>query len=231
MNKDLKFRKLATLSTMAVLLVGLILLPGCASTPSDQRPPRQAAEKTGANVPPLPAGVTLHPDKDIQGVWLAEGCSFKGFDTLYIAPPMFAAIERPNEVDMRARAMRVLPEELTHYLGATKLFTTVTTQAEAVKPGSRSLRLETTIIEFEQGGGAARYFGGLFGAGQPVIKVRGQLTDAGKPVCVFEVRRSGESAGARMHGHLISGEEIQRGDISDLASDLADFFKRTAGVP
>ena len=46
----------------------------------------------------------------------------------------------------------------------------------------------------------------------------------------FEIRRSGESGGAKMVGHFMSDEGIQRDDIRDLATDLAEFFKRTAKV-
>jgi hypothetical protein len=199
------------------LLGGLALLMGCASTQT-------------SNVSPLPSGVTLHRDKDIEGVWLAAGFDFKGYDTLYIAKTVFAATERPNEAEMRAMAMRVLPELLAEHLGATKIFPVVTARADDVKPGSKSLKMENTIIEYEKGGGGARYFAGMFGAGQPVIKVQGQILDGDKLVCVYQIKRSGESVGSRLGGVWMSDEEIQRNDIRDLASDLSDFFRRTANV-
>ena len=211
-------------------VTGLSLLLGCASTPNNSAS-SSPASSSGAKAPPLPPGVSLHQDKDINGVWLAPGFDFKGYDTLYIAAPVFAAIERPNEVQMRAMAMRVLPEDLADYLDQTKLFKTVTRHTDEVKAGCKSLTLTTTIIEYEKGGGGARYFAGAFGGGQPVIKVRGQILDGDKLLCVFELRRSGESVGARLAGVWQSDEEIQRNDIRDLASDLADFFKRTAQVP
>jgi Domain of unknown function (DUF4410) len=143
---------------------------------------------------------------------------------------LFAAVERSNEADMRAMAMRVLPEQFVAHLRDTKLFATVTTRAEDVKADSRSLKMQNTIIEYEQGGGAGRFFAGVFGGGQPVIKVRGQILDGDKLLCVYELRRSGESANAKLTGVAMSGEEIQRDDIRVLARDLADFFKRTAKV-
>ena len=208
---------------VAGLLSGLALLTGCASTA-----PNQTAS---AKVPPLPPGVTLHQDQDIQGVWLAGGFDFKGYDTLCIAEPVFAAIERPNEAQIRAMAMRLLVEQLTEHLRDAKLFATLTTRGDEVKPGSKSLKMENTITEYERGGGAARYFAGMFGGGQPVIKVQGRLLDGDKLVCVYELKRSGESAGSRMAGVWMSDEEIQRNDIRDLAHDLTDFFLRTAKVP
>jgi hypothetical protein len=203
----------------------LALGTGCASNPPQTAGPQNTA---GGKVPPLPPGVTLHRDKDINGVWLAEGFDFKGYDTLYIAPPTFAAIERPNEVQMRAMAMRVLPEEISQHMRDTQLFATVTAHADDVKPASKCLKMENTIIEYEKGGGGARYFAGVFGGGEPVIKVRGQILDGDKLMCVYELRRSGESVGSRLAGVWMSDEEIQRNDIRDLASDLADFFRRTA---
>jgi hypothetical protein len=220
MKKNLLLYRWLTNRAAVGLLGGLSLLMGCASTPT--------TETTGAKVPPLPAGVTLHQDKNIQGVWLAEGFDLKGYDTLYITPPVFAAIERPNETEMRATAMRVLPEQLGDRLRDTRLFNTITTRAEEVKPDVKSLRLQNTIIEYERGGGAGRFFAGVFGGGQPVIKVRGQILDGDKLMCVYELRRSGESADAKLTGVGMSDEEIQRDDIRILAGDLADFFKRTA---
>ena len=42
---------------------------------------------------------------------------------------------------------------------------------------------------------------------------------------VFEARRSGESASARMFGGFRSDVEIQAEDIRDLGIDLRDFVK------
>ena len=67
---------------------------------------KQPKEKPGSKVPPLPEGVKLHKDQNIQGVWLADGFNFKGYQTLYIAPTVFAGVERDNEVDTRAAAMQ-----------------------------------------------------------------------------------------------------------------------------
>jgi hypothetical protein len=187
-------------------------------------------EKKGSKVPPLPEGVKLHKDQNIQGVWLADGFDFKGYQTLYIAPTVFAGVERDNEVDTRATAMQVLPEQLVEHLRDTKLFAIVTIRSEDVKSGARTLKLENTIIEYSRGGGAARYFAGPLGSGQPVIKVRGLIRDGDKLVCVYEIKRSGVSSGARLNGVAMSDEDIQREDIRVLARDLANFFQRTAGA-
>ena len=148
-------------------------------------------------MPPLPEGVKLHKDQNIQGVWLADGFDFKGYQTLYLTPIVFAGIERDNEVDIRAMAMQELPERAREQFRDTKLFATVTTKSEDVKSKAKTLKLDNTIIEFSKGGGAARHFGGPLGGGQPVIKVRGQIYDGDKLVCVYEIKRSGASAEAR----------------------------------
>ena len=216
------------------LVGGLSLLMGYATSSmaqtnqTEQKQPKQ--KETKHKVPPLPEGVKLHKDRNIQGVWLADGFDFKGYQTLYLTPIVFAGVERDNEVDIRAMAMQELPDELVTSFRDTKLFTTVTTKSEEVKSKAKTLKLDNTIIEFSKGSGAARHFGGQFGGGQPVIKVRGQIYDGDKLVCVYEIKRSGESAEARGMGEVISSEDIQRNDIRVLARDLGYFFKRTAGV-
>ena len=214
------------------LVGGLSLLMGFASSSMaqtnqpDQKQPKQKEKKN--NVPPLPEGVTLHKDLNIQGVWLADGFSFKGYQTLYLTPIVFAGVERDNEVDIRATAMQELPDELVNSFRDTKLFNTVTTKSEDVKAKAKTLKLDNTIIEFSKGGNAARHFGGPWGGGQPVIKVRGQIYDGDKLVCVYEIKRSGASAEARGMGEVMSSEDIQRNDIRVLARDLGYFFQRHA---
>ena len=214
------------------LVGGLSLLMGFASSSmaqTNQTTQPKQKEKKKSNVSPLPEGVKLHKDQNIQGVWLADGFNFKGYQTLYLTPIMFAGVERDNEVDTRAAAMQELPDELVTSFRDTKLFATVTTKSEDVKAKAKTLKLDNTIIEFSKGSGAARHFGGPFGSGgQPVIKVRGQIFDGDKLVCVYEIKRSGESVESRMVGEAISSEDIQRNDIRVLARDLAHFFQRNA---
>jgi len=179
--------------------------------------------------PPLPEGVVLRQDKDIQGVWLAESFNFRGYDGLIVQETVFAAKERPNETTMRAMARRVVREQMIGSLQNTSLFASVSA-ADGAPANARVLTMSNTIIEYEKGGGGARYFVGLYGGGQPVVRVRGEIRDGDKLVCVYEMRRSGESAGSRFSGAFMSDEEIQRNDIRDLASDFADFIKRAAGT-
>ena len=215
------------------LVGGLSLLMGYATSSMaqtnqpDQKQPKQKDIKH--KVPPLPEGVKLHKELNIQGVWLADGFDFKGYKTLYLTPIVFAGTERDNEVDIRATAMQELPAELVTSLRDTKLFDTVTTRSEDAKAKSKTLRLDNTIIEFSKGSGVGRHFGGPFGAGgQPVIKVRGQIYDGDKLVCVYEIKRSGESFESRAYGEAINSEDIQRNDIRVLARDLGYFFQHHA---
>ena len=220
------------------LVGGLSLLMGYASSSmaqtnqTDQKQPKQKQPKEKKNkVPPLPEGVKLHKDQNIQGVWLADGFNFKGYQTLYLTPIVFAGVERDNEVDIRATAMQELPDELVTSFRDTKLFGTVTTKSEDVKSKAKTLKLDNTIIEFSKGSGVGRHFGGPFGSGgQPVIKVRGQIFDGDKLVCVYEIKRSGVLHAGRITGAAMSDEDLQREDIRVLARDLAYFFQRTAGV-
>ena len=159
---------------------------------------------------------------------MAEGFDFKGSEIISVMAPVFAAIQRPTRPTCAPWPMKVLPDELANRLRDTRLFINVDTPAADAKPPSRGLRIETTIIEYEQGGNAARLFAGVFGGGQPVIKVRGQVVNGEKLECIFEVRRSGVSPEARAVGHTMSNEDIQREDIHDLAISVADLFRRVA---
>ncbi len=220
--------RLGLLGGLSLVLCGVSSSMAQSNQTAQTTQPKQK-EKKKSNVPPLPEGVKLHKDQNIQGVWLADGFNFKGYETLYLTPVVFAGVERDNEVDIRAMAMQELPDQLVDNFRDTKLFGTVTTKSEDVKSKAKTLKLDNTIIEFSKGSGAARHFGGPFGAGgQPVIKVRGQIYDGDKLVCVYEIKRSGESFESRAYGEVISSEDIQRNDIRVLARDLAHFFQRNA---
>jgi hypothetical protein len=200
-----------------------IFCAGCASTPKEGKTPNAAAGGSPTK---------LKKDKDLQGVWVKPGFAFGGKPAVVIEPTVFKAQERPNEADMRAFAIKELRDQITKAAGETGLFSSVSADAAPSGGGAtNALRLVNTIVEYQKGGGGARYFAGLYGGGQPVIKVRGEMFDGSNDlVFVYEAKRSGESAGARLAGVFKSDEEIQREDIKDLAIDLADFMMRTAGL-
>lgn len=210
---------------LTLALVGTLgFLSGCAST-EESGSTTKAAPSSSSRIPALPAGVTLHSEGKMQGIWLAEGFKPKNYDSLEILPTTFVAVERENEVDMRTMAMRFLPEQLSAELRTANAFTNIVTPGQTPASGGKVLKLQTTIIEYEQGGAVGRIFAGPLGGGQPVIKVRGQFLEGDKPVCVFELKRSGESDEDKFLGGGKSNEEIQRNDIHVLAKDLGNFLQ------
>jgi hypothetical protein len=90
------------------------------------------------------------------------------------------------------------------------------------------LKLDNTIIEYAKGSGAARFWAGEFGAGQPVIRVRGAMSKDGKVLFRFESYRSGDSAAARLDPGWTKEQKLQSKDILDLARDMADFIRQTS---
>jgi hypothetical protein len=195
------------------------LLSACAT--STTAPPSSAAPT------PSSGGITYREDKDLQKVWLADGFAFQGYQALYIQETRTDVPKvNPDGVENMKWASGFLRDEIVTALRAKGVFPVVAVNAAEVKPGMRVLRLENTIIEYEKGGGGARFFAGLYGAGQPVIRVRGRMLDGDRPVFVFEARRSGDTGTARMFGGYRGDKDIQQEDIRDLAVDLADFIVR-----
>ena len=214
MNNSSKFYILCAIAVLA--------FSGCSTGGSGGK---AEAVKSKSSMP-LPPGVTLTRGKHLQGIWVADGFRFSGFDAVVVATPAFKGVERSNEINERAIAIKGIQDALIMALKETAAFASVVSRADEVKAGSRFAVLETTVFEYEKGGGGARYFAGVYGAGQPVIKVRGNLVDSkGAPLFVFEAHRSGESATARMFGGFRSDVEIQAEDIQDLGIDLRDFVK------
>jgi hypothetical protein len=245
-----------SLRNLIVTALTLGLAAGCASSSSPGAPqstapqpatapqrvppttaapgPAVAAPAPGAPAPPAQpstaaGGVALREEKDLGKIWLAPGFDFKGFDTLLITETR-ADVPRlnPDGAANLEWARGVVQAELAAAFQDRKLFTVVTSPAD-VTPGSRVLRLDNTIVEYEKGGGGARVFAGIYGAGQPVIRVRGQATAADRPLFVYEARRSSESGWSRVFGGYRDDKAIQQEDIKDLAQDLADFVARTKG--
>jgi hypothetical protein len=161
--------------------------------------------------------------------WIADGFNFKGYGTLYVAPSTSTAKVHDDEQRLLDWTKQTMPTELGSSIGRKGVFDKVVTNETDVKPGGKVVRLDTTIVEYSKGGGAARYFAGLYGAGQPVLCVHGKMTEGDKTVFTFEGRRSGTSAGARMAGGYMKDEDIQLEDIRSLTLDLTDFIAAIAG--
>jgi len=228
---------ITTLCTLGVLLAG------CASTgetstgsqkTADAAPiaPRYKADD-GRNIEigkstPADGGLRFkapHMDK----CWIASGFNFNGYDTLYIAPTKSTAKFHDDEAKLHDWAKQELPLELSSYISRKSVFANVVTSESAIKPGAKVLRLENTITEYSKGGGAGRYFAGIYGAGQPNLRVDGKMFDGEKPVFTFEMRRSGASAAGRLSGGFMRDEDVQIEDMHSMGIDLSDFMAAVAG--
>jgi len=194
------------------LLLGFIC--GCASTPHTY---------IGKD------GVTYHEDKDVQGVWLADGFDFNGYDTIVVLEPTSDAESRSDEEKKVLNASkRMLRNELVASLEEARVFKHVVQSTNDIPAGSKTLLLANNIYHHEKGGGGARFWAGLYGAGQPVIKVLGKMSNDKDTLFRYDMTRSGDSGGSRMGGGYMSDESIQTEDVKDLARDLAKFVQDTA---
>ena len=181
---------------------------------------------------PASGGGMNYKNPHLEKCWVADGFDFNGYETLYIAPTLSTAkFDAKNQEDAKVNelARENLVKELDSLLRSRKLFANVVTRESDVKPGAKVLKLENTITEFTKGGGAARYFVGLYGGGQPILRVQGKMTEGEKSLFTFEARRSGVSAGARMGGVFMKDEDIQIQDIRSMVLDLSDFMSVIAG--
>lgn len=171
--------------------------------------------------------IAYRDDPDLQRVWMADGLTFRVYDAIIVTETQSQAVSvNPDGQENLVWARALLREEIMKVFRTKNIFSAVATSEADLKPGARVLRLDNTIVEYEKGGGGARFFAGLYGAGQPVIRVRGRMTDGGRMIFAFEARRSGDSGLARMFGGYRSDKAIQEEDIRDLAQDLADFIIR-----
>lgn len=244
---------LRSLLPLAVFTVALALA-GCASTgekPAEPKPAEQNATAPKAagtqsskakaddgrtvdigKSSPASGGGMNYKNPHLEKCWVADSFDFNGYDTLYIAPTLSTAkfdTKNQEEVKVNELAKENLVKELDSLLRSRNLFANVVTRESDVKPGAKALKLENTITEFTKGGGAARYFVGLYGGGQPVLRVQGKMTEGGKSLFTFEARRSGVSAGSRIGGVFMKDEDIQIQDIRSMVLDLSDFMSVIAG--
>jgi hypothetical protein len=236
---------LDVLSLLNVTVLGTALaVTGCSSTsdkssgatPAGQTPSKaKAADGRTVDIgksSPASGGGMNYKNPHMEKCWVADGFDFNGYDTLYIAPTLSTArfdTKNKEEVKVHELAKENLVKELASLISSRRIFADVVTRDADIKPEAKTLKLENTITEFTKGGGAARYFAGLYGAGQPVLRVQGKMTAGDKPFFTFEARRSGVSAGARMGGVFMKDEDIQIQDIHSMALDLADFMSIIAG--
>jgi hypothetical protein len=238
-------RKAEWVVLYCAMVVVATFVAGCASTNqsstiNDPPPPAAAGhmatkyKATDGRVieigksTPAEGGLSFK-DPHLDKCWLADGFNFTGYDTLYIAPTISTAKVHPDETRIHEWAKETYPVELSRYVRHHEIFTNVVTSESAIKPGARTLKLENTILEYSKGGGGARFWAGMYGAGQPVLRIQGKMTDGEKTVFSYEARRSGASAGGRMAGGYLKDEDVQAEDIRSMALDLTDFMAAIAG--
>ena len=161
--------------------------------------------------------------------WIADGSTFNGYDVLYIAPTLSTAKFHDDEVTPHELAKQNLVIEFQRELGSRGIFAKIVTAESEIPPGAHVLKVENTIVEYRKGGGGARYWAGLYGAGQPVLRVQGKMTDGDKTVFTYEARRSGTSGGSRVFGGYMKDEDIQLEDIRSMTLDLSDFMAAISG--
>jgi len=222
------------------LVAAALLLAGCAST--DDKSSNASAPATGRfkaddgrtiNIGKASAdsGGSSYKNPHMEKCWVVDGFDFNGYDTLYIVPTLSTAKfneKNPEEIKVHELAKANLVVELVRTLNERKIFANIVTNESEIKPGAKTLRLENTITEFTKGGGAARYWVGLYGGGQPVLRVQGRMAEGDKALFTFEARRSGVSAGARLTGVFMKDEDIQIEDIRSMVLDLTDFMAAIA---
>ncbi len=224
---------------VGVASAAVLILTGCAttneptSTGSGSAGARNFRTTDGRNIEignsSAANGGRVYRNPHMEKCWVADGFTFNGYDTVFIAPVTSTAKFQTDEAQPHDIAKDRLPGELAAQLKQTGIFPNVTTSEADLKPGAKVLRIDNVITEYSKGGGAARYFAGLYGAGQPVLRVVGSAKDSGKDVFTYEMRRSGVSAGARMVGAFKTDVDIQQEDIRSLALDLTDFIAAIAG--
>jgi hypothetical protein len=229
----------ATIKTLATITsaAALISIVGCATTDSNTAKDHFPSRYTATDGRSIEIGSRTAADNGwkfndphLDHPWVASDFNFSGYDTIYLAPTLSTAkLHGPDEEGPHQLAKENLVIELARMLRAKNVVANIVDREGDLKPGAHVLKLENTIIEYAKGGGAGRYFAGMFGGGQPVLRVSGKLTDGDKTVLTFEARRSGTSAGARVVGVWMSDVDIQSEDIRSMNTDLSDFMAVIAG--
>lgn len=219
-------------------LIAAVLLAGCASSSGSKEAGNSQQTKfkaTDGRTIEIGKATALDGGRSFKNphldkCWIADGFTFSGYDTLFIAPTVATAQVKDDEKERLQLATQQIPAKLVHFLTPKGIFTNIVMREADLKPGARFLKLENTIVEYSKGSRAARYFAGLYGAGQPMLRVQGTLKEGDKPLFAYEARRSGTSAGARMTGVFMSGDDIQDEDVHSMILDLTDFMAAIAGT-
>ena len=173
-------------------LAGLLMICGCSSTgekssgsASTSEPGRKFKADDGRTIDigkstPADGGTSYDNPHMVKGkCWVAGGFDFNGYDTLYIAPTLSTAKfpDKPEDTMAHSFTRERLVSEFVLKLNERKIFANVVTNESDIKAGAKVLKLESTITEFNKGSGGARFWAGEFGAGQPVLRVQGNMLE------------------------------------------------------
>lgn len=109
---------------------------------------------------------------------------------------------------------------------AKHIIANVVTRESDIPPGAHVLKMQNTIIQYAKGSEAVRF---LIPAGQPKLRVAGEIADGEKTVFDFQGYRSGTSAAAVFNGGYMTDVDIQLGDIRSLSTDVTDVMAVVAG--
>src|SRR5215211_9077864 len=218
----------------SLALLAALLVAGCASSGSRQTGESQANRFRATDgrtieigkATPLNGGRSFR-NPHLEKCWVADGFTFNGYDTLLIAPIVCTAKLKDDEHDRLQFAGQQLPIKLINFLQPKGIFPNILLDESQIPQGARVLKFENTIIDYSKGSGAARAFAGLYGAGQPMIRVEGKVLEGDKQLFSYEARRSGTSFVARMGS--AGGAQIQAEDVESMMLDLTDFMAAIAG--
>jgi hypothetical protein len=174
-----------------------------------------------------PNGRNYRKAGNLDRVWVADGFNFTGYDAVVVTPVATQNIKPKDdkEADRLSLAQGALERDFMLMMQARKIFPAVVTKESEIKPGSKALKLENTIVKFSRGSSALR-FGVGFGAGMPYIRLQGQLSELGssKPLFIYDIDETGDWFAS---GYISSGT-IQSQAASELVEDVVNFMVRTA---
>jgi hypothetical protein len=106
--------------------------------------------------------VAYREDPHLQRVWLIDGVSFQTYDAVLIGETRSQTVNvNTDGLENLAWARGVVRNEVAAALKARNAVPAVVLNEADLRPGARVLRLENTIVEYEKGGGGARFFAGI----------------------------------------------------------------------
>lgn len=197
-----------------LLIIVLFILTGCAV---QQQVQPEAPAGAGGLVP-------TQEDKDVGRVAVRPGFDLKRYRIVAVERFPVADSEIKDEGD-RTFALKMsafFQQELVRRLRDTRLFESVVAVSEAGEPAASPdlLRLQGKITRLGRGSYAARYFGGIYGAGQTRAEAELFLVDG-------QSGQVGVAAADRRLSRVTRGDEsLLKYAFDEMARDLGKFLVR-----